>query len=153
MVSLTWLALTSKLAERVNKSSHGRLQKFSGEGCNVDILLIVFRFMTLQCKWVLTRRFTVLHHKGNAPWKHVLHSHLFWNLFLVELYTNLPQRCRLLYVIRYRFCWIGTYSHNRVWNRPETSLKTFAVISLVCAGWTELTSEIFCPNCVLQFAY
>jgi len=26
-----------------------------------------------------------LHHKENSPWKHALHSHLFWNLFQVEL--------------------------------------------------------------------
>jgi len=31
-------------------------------------------------------------HKENAQWKHALHSHLFWNLY-VELYTSLPQRC------------------------------------------------------------
>jgi len=89
--------------------SMGVRRNFPGCVCNVDILLIVFRLLTLQCKWMLTRCFTVLHHKENAPWKHVLHSHLFWNYFQVELYTNLPQRCRLRSVIRYRFCWIGTY--------------------------------------------
>jgi len=30
------------------------------------------------------------------------------------------------------------------------STTTFAVLSLVCAAWTELTSEIFCPNCFLH---
>jgi len=57
--------------------------------------------------------------------------------FSSELYTNLPQRCKILSVIPYRFCWIGTYSHNWVWNGPELLLNTFAVLSLVCAGWTE----------------
>jgi len=53
--------------------------------CNVVILLIIFRLLTLQCQWMLTRRFTVLHHKENAPWKHVLYSHLFWIFFQMEL--------------------------------------------------------------------
>jgi len=46
----------------------------------------------------------------------------------------------------------GAYSHNWVWNGSEPLMNTFAVLSLVCAGWTELTSEIFCPNCFLHFA-
>jgi len=29
--------------------------------------------------------FLFLHHKENSPWKHVLHLHLFWKLFQVEL--------------------------------------------------------------------
>jgi len=42
----------------------------------------------------------LLHHKENAPCKHTLHSHLFWNLFKVELYTNLPQRCTFCYLLQ-----------------------------------------------------
>jgi len=59
----------------------------------------------------------------------------------------------ILSVILYRFCWMGGYSHNWVWNGLELSIKTFAVLSLVFTGWTELTSEIFCPNCFLHFTY
>jgi len=35
--------------------------------------------------------------------------------------------------------------YNWVWNGLELSTTAFAVLSLVCAGWTEITSEIFCP--------
>jgi len=43
--------------------------------------------------------------------------------------------------------------HNWVWKGLELSTNTFAVLSLVCAGWTELTSEIFYSNCFLHFSY
>ena len=43
--------------------------------------------------------------------------------------------------------------HNRVWNGLERSTTTFAVLSLVCAGWVELISEIFCSNVFLHFGY
>jgi len=59
----------------------------------------------------------------------------------------------VLSFIRYRFCWICTYSHNWVWNGPALSINIFAVLSLVCADWTELTSEIIYPNCFLHFTY
>jgi len=59
-----------------------------------------------------------LHHKQNAPWKHALHS----NLFQVGLYTVRVCHKRVHSVIRYRFCWIGAYSHNWVWNGPELSI-------------------------------
>ena len=37
---------------------HGRPQKFFQEGGNVDILLILFRFLAMQCKWTYTKCFT-----------------------------------------------------------------------------------------------
>jgi len=43
--------------------------------------------------------------------------------------------------------------HNWVWNRLQLSPTTFAVLSLVWPGWTELTSEIFCSNGFLHFGY
>ena len=72
---------------------------------------------------------------------------IYFDIFQVELYTN------VLSVTRYRFCWIGAYSYNCVWNGGELSINTFVVLSLFCVGWTGLTSEIFCPNCFLHFAY
>jgi len=43
--------------------------------------------------------------------------------------------------------------HNWVWNGLELSITTFAILSLVCAGWTELISEIFCSDGFLDFGY
>jgi len=39
-----------------NTNAHGRLKKFSRES-NVDIWLIFFRLLTMQCKWTFTKRF------------------------------------------------------------------------------------------------
>ena len=46
-----------------------------------------------------------LQHKENAPWKHALHSHLFWNLFQVELHTNLLQRCTFCHPLQILLNW------------------------------------------------
>jgi len=40
------------------RSKSGRLQKFFQEG-NVEILLIFFRLVMMQCKWTFTKRFTL----------------------------------------------------------------------------------------------
>jgi len=41
------------------------VRRFFPEGGNVDILLILFRLLTVQRKWNFTKRFTLsfLHHK------------------------------------------------------------------------------------------
>jgi len=39
------------------------------------------------------------------------------------------------------------------WNGLELLTTKCAVFSLVCAGWTELTSKISCPNCFLSLGY
>ena len=39
------------------------------------------------------------------------------------------------------------------WLWLELSPTTFVALSFVCAGWTKLTSEIFCSNCFLHFGY
>jgi len=41
-----------------NQCKHERPQKFF-QGEYVDILLIVFRLLTMQCKWTFTKRFTL----------------------------------------------------------------------------------------------
>jgi len=38
---------------------HGRQQKFLQGWGNVEILLILFRLLTMQCKWMFTKRFTL----------------------------------------------------------------------------------------------
>jgi len=44
--------------------------------------------------------FLFLHRNENSPWKHALHSHLFWNRFQVELYTSLPRRCTFCHLLQ-----------------------------------------------------
>jgi len=44
-----------------NQCIHGSLQKFF-LGVNVEILLILFRLLTMQCKWTFTKRFTLYTH-------------------------------------------------------------------------------------------
>jgi len=61
----------------------------------------------------------------------------------VTAFAELAHKCRY-------YCELHT---TEVWNGPELSTTMCAVLSLVCAGWTELTSEIFCPNCFLHFGY
>jgi len=58
MVSFAWLACTSKLVEMV-KVTLGVRRNFSRKGVNVDILLIFFRLLILQCKWTFTKHLTV----------------------------------------------------------------------------------------------
>jgi len=41
-----------------NQCIHGRPQKLF-PGRNVEILLILFRLLTMQCKWTFTERFTL----------------------------------------------------------------------------------------------
>jgi len=87
---------------------------------NVNILLIFFRFPTLQCKQMFTKRIIVstpeskYHMKARTLFASILKS------FSVELYRpmNLSQK-GVLSVIIHRFCWIGAYSHNWVWNGLE----------------------------------
>jgi len=150
MVSLTRLAHTSKLAERVKVAMSVR-RNFSTGSATSTFCLSFSSCWRCNANGSSQNALLFQHHKENAPWKHALHSHLFWKLFQVQLYTNLPQRCTFCHPLQ--FCWIGAYSHKWVWNGPELSKNTFAVVSLVCAGWTELTSEFFCPNCFLHFAY
>jgi len=111
----------------------------------------LFKVATLQCKRMLTKRFTVPTPQRKCPMKvRALFPYTLKYFSSGAVYEF--AKC-VLSVIRYRFCWIGAYSHNWVWNGLELLTTTFTVFSLVCAGWTELTSEIFCPNCFLQFAY
>ena len=40
-------------------SRHGRPQKIFHRGGNVENLLMLFRLLTMQCKWTFTKRFTL----------------------------------------------------------------------------------------------
>ena len=148
----------SKLAERV-KVALDVLRNFP-RGCNVDILLIFFRLLTLQCKRTFTKRFTVstpqrkCPTKARAPFASILKS---FSSGAVG-YTNLPQRCTFCHLLQLSLIWginVVIIANSTQLNRIglELSTTTFAALSIVCAGWTELTSEIFFPNCFLLFGY
>jgi len=49
--------VTHELEDR-NHCTHVRLQKFF-HGCNVKIVLILFRLLTMQCKSTFTKRFAL----------------------------------------------------------------------------------------------
>ena len=67
MVSLAWFAHTWNLAERVNVAM-GVRRNFS-RWSKVDILLIILRLLTLQCKWTFTKRFPVSTPQRKFPMK------------------------------------------------------------------------------------
>jgi len=55
------------LAEVKISRHRGRPQKFFQEGGNVEILLILFRLLTMQCKWTFTKRFTLSTPQRQCP--------------------------------------------------------------------------------------
>ena len=150
MVSLTWLAHTSKLAEKVkvatdarrNVSRRAQRRHFAYQFQVVDVATQTDVHKMLYCLYTTKK----MSHESTHSIRIYVETFFKWSCIRI---------CHkgILFVIRYRFCWIGAYPHNWVWNGPELSINTFAVLSLVCACWTELTSEIFCPNCFLPFAY
>jgi len=158
MVSWAWFAHTWKLAERV-KVAMGGGRHFS-RGDNVDILLIILRLRTLQCKWTFTKRFRVstpqrkFPMKARAPFASILKSFSS----RVVGYTSFPQRCTFSHLLQRLLNW--RINVVIIVNSTQMSLKwtwtisnAFAALSFFCAGWTELTSDIFCPNCFLHFGY
>ena len=79
-----------------------------------------------------------LHHKQNAPWKHALYLHLFWNVFQVELYTSLPQRCNFCHPLQL-FFWIGAYMSLSLWTPHNWCLKcTWTINNYVCGSLVSL---------------
>ena len=137
-------------------SSHGRLQKFF-QGGNVNILLIIFRLLTLQCKWTFTKRFSVstpqrkFPVKPRAPFASILTA---FSSGAVG-YTSLPQTCTFYHLLQLLLNWhinvviksLWT-PHKWVWNRLELSTTTFAVLSLdLCwlnrTHFWNLLSELF----------
>ena len=72
------------------ESSHGNPQKFF-QGVKRRYIAYLFQVADVAMQMNVQNALLFLHHKENAPWKHASHSHLFWNLFQMELYTSLPQ--------------------------------------------------------------
>ena len=152
MVSLAWLTHTSKLVERV-KVAMGVRRNFSRVGATSTFCyLFQVAGVTMQTDVYKTRY--CFYSTETMPHENTRSIRIYFEIFFMWGCIGL-RICHkgVLSVILYRFCWIDAYSHNRVWNGLELSINTFAVLSLVFTGWTELTSEIFCPNCFLHFAY
>ena len=75
-----------------NQCKHERPQKFF-QGEYVDILLILFRLLTMQCKWTFTKRFTLSTPLVCTVWNWILNllSKMFSSLGLsgmVFLFIN-----------------------------------------------------------------
>jgi len=75
-----------------NQCKHERPQKFF-QGEYVDILLILFRLLTMQCKWTFTKRFTLSTTLVCTVWNWILNllSKMFSSLGLsgmVFLFIN-----------------------------------------------------------------
>ena len=89
---------------------------------------------TLYCFWITKK----------VPHESIRSIHIYFEIFFKWICVRICHK-GVLSGNRHRFCWIGAYSHNWVRNGPELSTNTgaFAVLSLVCAGWTELTSKYF----------
>jgi len=58
LFSNTEMSTSTPAAEILWISGHRRPQKFF-QGGNVDILLILFKLLTMQCEWTFTKRFTL----------------------------------------------------------------------------------------------
>jgi len=139
----------SKLPKRV-KVAMGIRRNFS-RGGNVDILLIFFRSLMLQCKWTFTKCFNLSSPQTNCPTKAHAPVALFWKkVFQVELHTS----CHPLQLSRNWYINVVI-----IVNSTQLSLKwtwtinNYVCSSLVYTGWTELTSEIFCPIHFVHFRY
>ena len=89
-----WLAYTSKLVERM-KVAMGDRRNFSG-GETSTFCLSFFQRRHFANQVALLKM---------PPWKHALHLHLFWNLFQVQLHTNLPQRCTFCHLLQILLNW------------------------------------------------
>ena len=90
MVSLTWLAHTSKLSERV-KVAMGVCRNFSKGDATSTFCLSRSGCWRYNANGCSQNALLLLHHKENAPWKHALRSHLIWNIFHVELYRPVAR--------------------------------------------------------------
>jgi len=122
---------------------HGRPQKFFHGEATSTFRLSFFR-QTMRCKWSFTKRFLpFLHYKENSPWKHTLRSHCLKSygggivlefakrLYFLLSFTGFAE----LVIIQYHYyCELDKW----LWIGLELSTTAFAVLTLDCAGWTQL---------------
>jgi len=98
-----------------------------------------------------------LHHKENVPRMHVLHSHLFWNLFQAACIRMCHKGVLSIYPLQLLLNW-SIYSKCRYrceLHRSESEMDLNYQqlrLRLVCVCWTKLTSVIFCKS-FLHFGY
>jgi len=141
MVSLAWLAHTSKLVVRV-KVAMGVRRNFPGVKRQHFAYLFQVADVTMQTD--VYKTFYCFYTAKKMPHESTRSIRICFEIFFKWSCAGLRICDKgVLSVILYRFCWIGAYSHYWVWNGLELSVNTFAVLSLVFTGWTELTSESF----------
>jgi len=125
-------------------------------GGNVDILLIFFKLLTLQCKWTFKKRFTVstprrkFPMQARAPFASILKSLSSGAVG----YTSLPQRCTFCHLIQLLLNW--RINVVVIVNSTQMSLKWTWTInyyvfgSLISLCWLNRTHlwnrlpELFC---------
>ena len=151
MVSLTWLAHMSKLAERT-KVAKGVRKNFS-RGVQRRHFASFSGCWRCNANGHSQNALLFLHHEVNAPMiARAPFASILKNFSSGALLYEFATKVHVLLSVT-NFAELAHTYKSWVWNGPELLINTFAVLSLVCAGWTELTSEIFCPTCFLHFAY
>ena len=85
LLFMWWMFLTFTTIFRA-QLNHGVRRNFS-RGGNMEILLILFRSLTVQCKWTFTKRFTVFTPLVCIGWTSIfnLFSEMFSTLRLSEM--------------------------------------------------------------------
>jgi len=145
MVILTWLAHISKIAERV-KVTTGFRRNFSRGSATSTFCLSVSGCWRCNSNGRSQNTLLFLHHEVNAPWKHALHLHIFWNLFQVELHTNVPQRCTFCYLLQILLNWRIIFQLSVKWTWTINNYVCGSLISLCWLNRTHfwnLLSELF----------
>jgi len=86
---------------------HGRPQKFFQVWGNVQILLILFKLLTMQCKWRFTKRLTFLTH-----YSVLVESHL--SIFYLNLLSTNTSKYKINHRLEQRKRWKNEkVSHSR----------------------------------------
>jgi len=126
------------------------VRKTFSRGWNVDNLLIIFRLLTLQCKGMFTKRFTVSapQRKCSMKTRALFASTVVWNHFQVELYrpTNLPHKCTFCHLLQILLNWRIFTQLSLKWS---WTIKKYVCGSLISYYWLNRThfcnllSELF----------
>ena len=115
------------------------------KGATSTFRLSFFRLRKAQCKWTFTKRFTFSRPQRQFPMKAITPFAFVWNSIQVELYSCLRIGRTFLSSFT-SFAELGNHptsillltTDNWVWIGLEISTSAFAVLTIVCAGWTSL---------------
>ena len=91
-----------------------------------------------------------LHRRENSPWNDALYSHPFWNRIQVEFFSCLREDFSFLSSLTgfaeleyHPISLLLWTADNWIWIGLEPSTTAFAVLPLVCAGWTSAIRNVF----------